>query len=76
MSSTAAASSYWRVAGYSYLKYSNMCAEMVRSALKPAAKESAKLREAVYFRSAKWANGQAEQSVITDLTEGAAGKLG
>lgn len=48
----------------------------VRSALKPAAKESAKLREAVYFKSAKWNNGQAEQAVITDLTEGAAGKLG
>ena len=30
MSSSAAASSYWRVAGYSYLKYSNMCADMVR----------------------------------------------
>lgn len=57
MSATAAASSYWRVAGMSYLKYSNLCADMVRSALKGPAKEAAKQREAIYFRYVDSAQG-------------------
>ena len=58
MSSSAAASSYWRVAGMNYLKYANLCADMVRAALKEPAKSKAKLRETVYFRSAVWKDGQ------------------
>jgi len=30
MSSSAAASSYWRVAGMTYLKYADLCSNMVR----------------------------------------------
>lgn len=75
MSSTAAASSYWRVAGMSYLKYSNVCADMVRSALKEPAKAAAKAREAIYFRSSVWKDGAPQQQVITDITEGTSGKL-
>lgn len=58
MSSTGAASSYWRVAGYSYLKYSELCAQMVRSALKEPLKSKSKSRDAVYFRSAQWQDGK------------------
>lgn len=75
MSSSAAASAYWRVAGMSYLKYSNLCADMVRAALKDTAKTKAKAREVIYYRSAVWKNGAPEKQVITDITEGTAGKL-
>lgn len=72
MSSTAAASSYWRVAGMTYLKYGELCATHVRSALKEGtpAKAAARGREAVYYRSAKWEGGKPTEQVITDLTEG------
>ncbi|KAK9805188.1 hypothetical protein WJX72_004685 [[Myrmecia] bisecta] len=67
MSSSAAASSYWRVAGMSYLKYSNLCADMVRAALKEPFKTKAKVREAVYYRTAQWKDGQPVKQVIVDL---------
>jgi F-type H+-transporting ATPase subunit epsilon len=69
MSSSAAASSYWRVAGMNYLKYSNLCADMVRAAMKEPGKTTAKTRETVYFRSSQWKDGKATTNVITDLTE-------
>lgn len=59
----------------SYLKYSNLCADMVRAALKDTAKTKAKAREVIYYRSAVWKNGAPEKQVITDITEGTAGKL-
>jgi F-type H+-transporting ATPase subunit epsilon len=58
MSSTAARSSYWRVAGMSYLKYSNLCATMVRDALKEPLKETAKAREMVYFKEVGYESGK------------------
>jgi F-type H+-transporting ATPase subunit epsilon len=61
MSSTATASSYWRVAGMSYLKYSNLCAAMVRDALKPDQKKAAKAREAVYFKNATYKGGKLDK---------------
>ena len=61
MSSSAAASSYWRVAGMSYLKYANLCADMVRSSLKEPLRTKAKLREAVYYRAAVWKDGKPEK---------------
>lgn len=74
MSSTAAASSYWRVAGMTYLKYGELCATHVRSALKEGpVKAASKAREAVYYRSAKWEGGKPTEQVITDLTEGGTG---
>lgn len=47
----------WRVAGMSYNKYSVLCADMVRAALKPDVKAKAKLQEAIYYRSARWQDG-------------------
>jgi F-type H+-transporting ATPase subunit epsilon len=48
---------------------------MLRSALKEPAKGAAKAREAIYYRSAVWKDGVAQNQVVTDLTEGTAGKL-
>lgn len=61
MSSSASASAYWRVAGMSYLKYSGLCADMVRAALKEPAKTKSKTREVVFFRRAEWKNGQPQK---------------
>lgn len=61
MSSTASASAYWRVAGMSYLKYSGLCADMVRAALKEPAKTKARTREVVFFRRADWKDGQPQK---------------
>jgi F-type H+-transporting ATPase subunit epsilon len=59
MSAPVAASAYWRIAGMSYLKYSNLCADMVRSAMKDGpSKVAAKQRELVYYKSATWAEGK------------------
>ena len=61
MSSSASASAYWRVAGMSYLKYSGLCADMVRAALKEPAKTKARTREVVFFRRADWKDGQPQK---------------
>jgi F-type H+-transporting ATPase subunit epsilon len=45
----------------SYLKYSNLCADMLRSALKEPAKAKAKAKEVIYFRTALWKNGVPEK---------------
>eukprot|EP00884_Botryococcus_braunii_P020251 jgi/Botrbrau1/690/Bobra.160_2s0013.1 len=70
MSSSAAASAYWRVAGMTYLKYANLCADMVRSALKEPLRTKAKARETVYFRSANWKEGKPQTQVITEYLPG------
>jgi F-type H+-transporting ATPase subunit epsilon len=44
-----------------YLKYSNLCADMVRAALKEPMKAKAKVQEVVYFRSALWKDGVPEK---------------
>jgi F-type H+-transporting ATPase subunit epsilon len=68
MSSTASASAYWRVAGMSYLKYSNLCATLVRDALKEPLKASAKARELVYFKNVTYKDGKPD-------TQGAHGMI-
>jgi F-type H+-transporting ATPase subunit epsilon len=68
MSSTATASAYWRVAGMSYLKYSNLCATMVRDALQAPMKEQAKARELVYFKNITYKDGKPDtQSALRHL---------
>jgi F-type H+-transporting ATPase subunit epsilon len=59
----------------SYLKYSSLCADMVRAALKEPAKAKAKVREVIYYKSAVWKDGKPQNQVITDITEGTSGKL-
>lgn len=69
--SSGAASAYWRVAGMSYLKYANLCADMVRAALKEPVKTAALRREVVFFRGTKWEGGKPGESVLTDFTQNA-----
>jgi F-type H+-transporting ATPase subunit epsilon len=74
MSSSASASAYWRVAGMTYLKYANLCADMVRSALKEPLRTKAKVRETVFFRSANWKDGKPQtQGKALRNTRGALG---
>lgn len=44
----------------SYLKYSNLCATMLRDSLKAPLKEAAKARELVYFKNASYKNGKVD----------------
>lgn len=44
-----------------YLKYSSICADMVRASLKEPHKAKAKARETVYFRSALWQDGNPQK---------------
>jgi F-type H+-transporting ATPase subunit epsilon len=67
MSSSAAASAYWRVAGMSYLKYSGLCSDMVRAALVPELRAKARTREVVYYREAIWKEGKPEKQTIVDI---------
>ena len=52
MSAAANSSAYWRIAGMSYLKYANACAEIVRGALKEPHLSKVRLRFAFGDRSA------------------------
>jgi len=51
----------------SYLKYSSMCAEVVRGCLKEPFLTKAKPREAVYFKSVKWTDGKPGKPVVTEV---------
>jgi hypothetical protein len=53
----------------SYLKYSNLCASMLRNALKEPLKESAKAREIVYFKNVSYKNGKADTQGTVLATE-------
>jgi F-type H+-transporting ATPase subunit epsilon len=48
---------------------------MVRAALKEPVKAKAKAREVIYYRQSLWKDGVPQKQVITDTTEGTAGKL-
>eukprot|EP00242_Pyramimonas_sp_CCMP2087_P008966 CAMPEP_0198201158 /NCGR_PEP_ID=MMETSP1445-20131203/3937_1 /TAXON_ID=36898 /ORGANISM="Pyramimonas sp., Strain CCMP2087" /LENGTH=67 /DNA_ID=CAMNT_0043871357 /DNA_START=113 /DNA_END=316 /DNA_ORIENTATION=+ len=60
-------SQYWRVAGMTYVKYANLCADVVRASLKEPHLTKAKARENVYFKATEWANGVAGTPVITEI---------
>eukprot|EP00239_Pterosperma_sp_CCMP1384_P006085 CAMPEP_0197845462 /NCGR_PEP_ID=MMETSP1438-20131217/2391_1 /TAXON_ID=1461541 /ORGANISM="Pterosperma sp., Strain CCMP1384" /LENGTH=66 /DNA_ID=CAMNT_0043456763 /DNA_START=85 /DNA_END=285 /DNA_ORIENTATION=+ len=60
-------SAYWRVAGMSYVKYANFCADVVRASLKEPFASQAKTREAVYFKTTEYLKGVAQQPVITEV---------
>eukprot|EP00240_Pyramimonas_obovata_P019047 CAMPEP_0118931254 /NCGR_PEP_ID=MMETSP1169-20130426/7661_1 /TAXON_ID=36882 /ORGANISM="Pyramimonas obovata, Strain CCMP722" /LENGTH=67 /DNA_ID=CAMNT_0006873733 /DNA_START=63 /DNA_END=266 /DNA_ORIENTATION=+ len=64
-------SAYWRVAGMTYVKYANLCADVVRGALKEPHLTKAKAREAVYFKATEFTNGIAGSSVITEIAAAA-----
>jgi hypothetical protein len=41
-----------------YLRYANICADLMRSVLKEPFKTKAMQRQAIYFRSAAWTDGK------------------
>lgn len=50
---------YWRVAGLSYLKYANICAEYVRRVLKEPERTKALSRAGYSMVKANWEGGKA-----------------
>jgi F-type H+-transporting ATPase subunit epsilon len=69
MSSSAAASSYWRVAGMTYLKYADLCSNMLRASLREPLRAKARAREAIYYRSAQWEGGAPRAAEVVDLVD-------
>eukprot|EP00522_Entomoneis_paludosa_P016565 CAMPEP_0172452182 /NCGR_PEP_ID=MMETSP1065-20121228/9926_1 /TAXON_ID=265537 /ORGANISM="Amphiprora paludosa, Strain CCMP125" /LENGTH=66 /DNA_ID=CAMNT_0013204207 /DNA_START=81 /DNA_END=281 /DNA_ORIENTATION=- len=55
---TAPVTTYWRIAGLSYLQYVNRAASSVRTVLKEPAKRKALLQNNYYYKSAVWENGK------------------
>ncbi|KAK7255055.1 hypothetical protein RIF29_28457 [Crotalaria pallida] len=55
---------FWRAAGMTYITYSNICANMVRNALKEPFKSEALSREKVHFSFTKYLNGKPEKPSI------------
>lgn len=45
----------------SYLKYANLCSDMVRAALLPELRAKAKTREVVHYKEAIWKDGKPEK---------------
>ncbi|KAL5769164.1 hypothetical protein ACOSP7_015723 [Xanthoceras sorbifolium] len=64
MSSNAAAMTFWRAAGMTYVNYSNLCAKMVRNCLKEPYKTEAISREQVHYTISKWTDGKPEKPSI------------
>lgn len=54
---------WYRAAGWSYLRYSNVCADLLRNVLKEPHKAKAKLREVISYRFSPYVDGkQGKQS--------------
>ncbi|GAQ89281.1 Mitochondrial F1F0-ATP synthase subunit epsilon/ATP15 [Klebsormidium nitens] len=62
--STAAAAPFWRTAGFTYLRYANTCATMVRSCLKEPYKSQVAAREGYSYKLVKWDNGTQQKAVV------------
>ena len=45
----------------SYLKYANLCSDMVRAALVPEMRAKARTREIVHYKEAIWKDGKPEK---------------
>eukprot|EP01110_Echinostelium_bisporum_P000023 TRINITY_DN10048_c0_g1_i1.p1 TRINITY_DN10048_c0_g1~~TRINITY_DN10048_c0_g1_i1.p1 ORF type:complete len:78 (+),score=21.13 TRINITY_DN10048_c0_g1_i1:32-235(+) len=61
---------YWRAAGISYIRYSNMCATLLRQALKEPFKMESASRDTSAVNVVYWANGKEvkrDQPKVADL---------
>ncbi|KAJ9073622.1 hypothetical protein DSO57_1004430 [Entomophthora muscae] len=56
----------WRSSGISYLKYSQICAQAVRNALKADLKPAAQIRDEQGIKFAKWQDGKASENVFLE----------
>nr|6RD4_Q Chain Q, epsilon: Polytomella F-ATP synthase epsilon subunit [Polytomella sp. Pringsheim 198.80]6RD9_Q Chain Q, epsilon: Polytomella F-ATP synthase epsilon subunit [Polytomella sp. Pringsheim 198.80]6RDB_Q Chain Q, epsilon: Polytomella F-ATP synthase epsilon subunit [Polytomella sp. Pringsheim 198.80]6RDC_Q Chain Q, epsilon: Polytomella F-ATP synthase epsilon subunit [Polytomella sp. Pringsheim 198.80]6RDE_Q Chain Q, epsilon: Polytomella F-ATP synthase epsilon subunit [Polytomella sp. Prings len=61
---------FYRVAGMSYLRYSNICADLLRNVLKEPFKAKAQARQAIHFRQAPYVDGKAGASKVYELENG------
>ncbi|XP_004521016.1 protein stunted [Ceratitis capitata] len=53
----------WRAAGLTYIQYSNICARVVREALKSNLKADAAKRNETHVKFTPWANGKPARRV-------------
>mmetsp|Transcript_17904 Transcript_17904/g.38440 ORF Transcript_17904/g.38440 Transcript_17904/m.38440 type:complete len:80 (-) Transcript_17904:449-688(-) len=68
--SAAGSGPFYRAAGMTYLRYSNICADLLRNVLKEPHKAKAKLRQVIAYRYAPWAEGKAGKSTVLDIKDG------
>lgn len=54
----AAAGPFYRAAGMSYLRYANICADLMRAVLKEPFKGKAEQRSLISFRASSWSDGK------------------
>lgn len=67
---------YWRAAGVSYLRYSNLCADALRSALKPAAAKKGAAKTPFSMTKSTWEAGKpVARGMFLIHGEGVAGVL-
>jgi F-type H+-transporting ATPase subunit epsilon len=62
-----AAGPFYRAAGMSYLRYANICADLMRAVLKEPFKAKAEQRSLISFRSALWHDGKQAPYKPTEL---------
>ncbi|GAB2220001.1 hypothetical protein Droror1_Dr00007642 [Drosera rotundifolia] len=65
--SSSAAVPFWRVAGMTYVTYSNICANLVRNSLKEPHRSEALAREKVHYSVSKWVEGKPEKTKGADI---------
>lgn len=51
-------SKYWRDVGLNYIQYSNICAKVVRQALKPNLRADAAKRDISHIKFTHWRDGK------------------
>lgn len=68
---------YWRAAGVSYLRYSNLCADALRSALKPAAAKKGAAKTPFSMTKSTWESGKpVARGMFLSYGRGVVGGLG
>lgn len=60
--SAAGSGPWYRAVGWSYLRYSNVCADLLRNVLKEPAKTKALQRQVIAYKYAPYADGKATQA--------------
>ena len=59
-------SSFWRLAGMSYLEYLSIGTQSVRNCLKEPVRTQALERGAVHLRESVWSAGQQGEKIVVD----------
>jgi len=49
---------FWRAAGMSYLRFANVCSELMVTVMKEPFKSKAKAQQVIHYRSFPWADGK------------------